>query len=289
LKFRFLLARASNNWPAKALSLVLAILLFVFHRMSTLETRFFSVPVMIEHLDGMMPASPYPQIIRLSVRGESGSVYSILEGSIETFLDMTDFNTPGIYVVPVQWRKTGITPGAQPLQISVEPAQITLAIDYRISRLVPVIANFRGQVETGYDMTGFDIYPSQVIIDGPAQLMSGISRLYTEMIDLGGRSGNFTMTANILQSDPLIAIRGYGITEFTGFINQIVPARNISNVPIAITGLREGFTAELEMDTANIHLEGENLEEVNSFTPPPEFLMVDLSGLVKVERMFCGC
>jgi len=279
LNWRNIVTGAANNWPAKALSLVLAIVLFVFHRMSTLETRFFSTPMVIEHLEGIVPASLYPRMVRVSIRGDANSIYSILEGDIETYVDMTMFNTPGTHVVPVQWRKTGMIQGAQPLQISVDPAQITLSVDYRISKLVPVIASFRGQVETGYNMTSFSLYPPQVIIDGPAELMGSISELHTEFIDLGGRRSDFTITANILRSDPLIAIRGGETTEFAGNISQIIPARNITNVPIAVIGVREGFTAELEINTASIHLEGDNLDAVSSFVPPPEFLRVDCSWI----------
>jgi len=268
-----------DNWPVKIISLALAILLFIFHRVSTLETRFFSTPIIIEHLNGLMPASPYPRMIRVSLRGEAAGVYSFLEDGIEVFVDMAAFNSPGIYVVPVQWRQIGAVQGAQPIQISVDPVQITLAVDYRISKFVPVIASFRGQVDAGFHMTSFTLNPSQVIVDGPAELMSTIFELHTEHIDLGGRRNNFSITANILQSDPLIVIRGNGLTEFSGRISPIIPARNIRNVPIAVTGIREGFVAELEIRAASLHLEGDDLNEVNSFVLPPEFLRVDCSGI----------
>jgi YbbR domain-containing protein len=281
LNWRNILAKAVHNWPAKALSLALAVILFVFHQISNLETRFFSTPIVIEHLNGMMPASPFPQTIRVSIRGDANSIHTILESDIETYIDMAQFNTRGTYVVPVQWRRRGTAMGAQPMQISVEPMEITLTLDYRISKFVPVIASFRGLVESGYNMTSYHLNPSQVIIDGPAELMGGISELFTEYIDLSGRRTDFFMTANILQSGDLIIIRGSGTSEFSGFISQIIPARNISNVPIVITGIREGFKAELEIVSANVHLEGDDLEEVNSFIPPYEFLRVDCSGITE--------
>jgi hypothetical protein len=292
LNWRKLFTKAVNNWPAKVLSLALAIVLFVFHRVSTLETRFFSAPLAIEHLSGMMPASLYPRMIRVSIRGEANSIYSILEGDIETYIDMENIDAPGTYVLPVRWRITGNAQGMQPLQISVDPMQITMAVDYRISRFVPVIANFRGQVDSGFYMTAFYLNPSHIIIDGPAELMGSISELYTELIDLDGRSNDFSKTADILRSDPLIVIRGNGTTEFSGFINQIIPVRDISNVPITITGIREGFIAELEVETANVHMEGDNLEAVNSFILPYDFLRVDGSGIsepgVYVLRVLMG-
>jgi hypothetical protein len=215
----------------------------------------------------------------VSLRGEGNSIYSILESDIEAYVNMSRFNTPGTHVVPVQWRKKGTAQGVQPLQVSVDPVQITLAVDHKISRFVPVIASFRGQVEMGFNMTSFSLNPAQVIVDGPAELMGSISELYTELIDLDGRRSDFSITANILPRDPLIVLRGNGITEFSALISQIVPVRNIRDVPIVITGLREGYTAELEINAASVHLEGDNLEAVNRFNPPEDFLKVDCSGI----------
>ena len=276
---RKLFAKAVENWPAKILSLGLAIILFVFHRMSTLETRFFSIPLNIERSGALMPSSSYPRMIRVSIRGEANSIYPIIEDDIEVYVDMGKFTTPGVYNVPVQWRKKGSAEGVEPLQVSVEPAEITLSLDHKISKFVPLTANLRGQVESGYTMTSYSLNPAQVIVDGPAELMSGVFELYTDSVDLDGRRSNFSVSVNILNRDPLIVIRGNGIAEFNCNISQIIPVRNISGVPVIITDLKEGLTGETVIKTCNIHIEGENQIEVDKFTAPPDFLSVDSSGI----------
>ena len=279
MNIRKLFSLAVQNWPAKVLSLALALILFAFHRMMTLETRFFSAPLNIEHLNSLVPSSPYPRMIRVSLKGEANSIYSILDDDIEVYVDMENYNTPGRYVIPVQWRKKGTTEGVEPLQISVDPVELTLSLDQKISKFVPVIASFKGQIDPGYNMVSYSLNPSQVIIDGPAELMRGISEVYTDYIDLDGRTGNFASTASIMHSNPLIVIRGSGLAEFSGIVNQIVPVRNIANVPIVITGMKEGFSGVLEIKTGSIHLEGDNYAEVERFSPPSDFLRVDCSGI----------
>ena len=272
-------AKAVENWPAKVLSLAIAIILFVVYRMSILETRFFFSPMTIENLSAMMPSSPYPRMIRVSLKGESYNLYSILENDIEIFVDMEKIDAPGNYKVPVQWRKKGTALEVEPLQITVEPLEINFSLDYKISKFVPLRANFLGQVEAGYNLTSYFLNPAQVIVEGPATLMGSISELDTEFIDLAGRTGDFTLTAAVLHSEPLILVRGSGTVEFSGNISQIIPVRNIFNVPIAIMGLKEGFTGELEIKTGSIHLEGDNQDAVEMFDPPPDFLRVDCSGI----------
>ncbi|MDR1804048.1 MAG: hypothetical protein LBQ94_10640 [Treponema sp.] len=274
-----LFAKAVRNWPAKVLSLALALILFIFHRMITLETRFFSVPIVIENLNGMVPSSSYPRMIRVSIRGEANSIYSVLEDDIEVYVDLDKFDAPGTYIVPVQWRRKGTAQLAEPMQVSVDPMEITLSVDHRRSKFVPVVADFVGQVETGYNMTSYTLNPNQIVIDGPAALMNGVTEVFTEQIDLSGRISDFNITAAILQRDPLIVIRGNGVTEFHGTITQIIPVRNIQGFPIAVTGLREDLTGELEIKSANIRLEGSNPNTVEAFVPSPGFLSVDCSGI----------
>jgi len=279
LNARKIIAKAVENWPVKVLCIGLAIILFIYHQLSTLERRFFSVPLNIENLGALMPASSYPRMIRVSLRGEANSIYPIMEDDIKAYVDMTSFTRPGTYTAPVQWRKEGTAQGVEPLQITVDPMEITIALDLKISKFVPLTAHLEGHVEDGFIMNSYSLNPTQVIIDGPAELMGSISGLETEVIDLDGRSIDFSVTANILNRNPLIVIRGNGVTEFRGNISRIIAVRNIPNVPIAITALAEGLTGELETKTGDLHLEGENQSALNYFMPPPEFLKVDCSGI----------
>jgi len=279
LNARKIFHNAVENWPAKVLSIGLAIILFVFHRMSTLEERFFSVPLNIERDSLLVPSSPYPRMIRINLRGEANSVFSVMEDDIGVYVKINDLNEPGVYTVPVQWHNKGGTQRMEPLQITVDPMEITLSLDRRVSKAVPLAATLRGQVEAGYTMTSYSLNPAELIIEGPAELIRNVSEVFTEAIDLDGRKSEFSVTANILNRDPLMVIRGSGTSEFHGIISQIIPVRNITNVPIAITGLAEGFTGELEIKAGSIRLEGGNQDAIDRYTPRPDFLRVDCSRI----------
>ena len=287
-----LLSKIVENWPAKVLAIGLAIVLSVFHRMSTLESRFFSVPLNIENLGNMTPSSNFPRVVRVSLRGEANSIFPIMEDDIEVYIDMRRFSTSGTYTAPVQWRKKGTALGVEPLQITVDPMEISISLDHRISKFVPIAVSFRGQVESGFAMTSYTLNPNQIIVDGPAGIMAAIAELPTDLVDLEGRSDNFSMTVNVVNLDPLISIRGSGTSTFQGNINRIIPVRNILNVPIVITGLRAGFAGELETSSGRINLEGENQTELDDFVPPDDFLWVDCSGISEpgdyILRVYTG-
>jgi YbbR domain-containing protein len=272
-------ARAVENWPAKVLSLALAIFLLIYHRMSLLETRVFFTPIVIEQLTAMMPSSPYPRIVKVSLKGEGQNLNSILEEDIEAYVNLKDVKTSGTYKVPVLWRKKGTAQGVEPLQISVDPMEITFSLDHKISKFVPIAVNFSGQVESGYNMNSYFIEPNQIEVEGPATLMESLSELQTEIIDLSGRRSDFSVTASILHSDPLIVIRGDGYVNFSASVSQIILVRNISNVPITVIGLDEQFIMEPAVVTANVHIEGNDGNIVESFRPSGGFLKIDCSQI----------
>jgi len=279
VSLRGFLARAVENWPAKVLSLALAIFLLIYHRMSLLETRVFFTPIVIEQLNAMMPSNSYPRIVKVSLKGEGQNLNSILEEDIETYVNLKDINASGTYKVPVLWRKKGTAEGVEPLQISVDPMEITFSLDHKISKFVPVAVNFTGQVESGYNMNSYSIEPNQIVVEGPATLMGGLSELQTELIDLTGRRSDFSLTASILHTDPLIVIRGEGTVIFSASVSQIILVRNISNVPITVIGLDEQFIGEPVVRTANVHIEGNDSNTVETFRPTSGFLRIDCSQI----------
>ncbi|GHV92837.1 hypothetical protein AGMMS50268_33400 [Spirochaetia bacterium] len=278
LNLRKLLAKTAENWPAKVLSIALAIILFVFHRMSVMESRFFSVPLRIEHNANLIPASPYARMIRVSLKGDANSIYPILEDDIEAYIDLQKYETEGWYRTPVQILKKGTALGVEPLEINVDPIEISLELDRRISKFLPLTASLRGSVEEGYDLSSHTLSPTQVVVDGPLRLLGNIAELYTEEINLDGRKEDFSVMVNILNRDPLLAIRGNGMTEFRGFIRSRVSVRNFTSMPITVQGLDQRFNAEIDIKQGSVRAEGSQ-NELDSFVPPDAFLSVDASAI----------
>jgi hypothetical protein len=297
-----MLARAVENWPAKVLSIALAIILFIFHRMSVLEDRFFSVPLNIELNGSLVPAGSYPHMIRISLRGDASGILPILEDDIEAYVDMTKYTEPGTYRAPVQVRKQGTALGVDSLEINVDPIEINLELDQKISKNVPLNPIYQGYLEQGYELVNYTLNPSQVVVDGPQGLMSNISGLSTEAIELGGRSEDFTVSVRVLNRDPLLVIRGDGVTEFRGFIISSVIERSIDTIPIVLQGLSadlivvsqdnfatgsalEGVDGTPDDDTlviaqGSVRLGG-GQNKLENFVPPARFLKVDASGITE--------
>jgi hypothetical protein len=277
LNGRKLLAKAAENWPAKALAIALAIILFVFHRMSTLKDRFFSVPLSIESNGDLIPAGPYPRTVRVRLRGDADSIDPIQEEDVEAYLDLTKYTQEGTYRSPVQVRKNGTALGVEPLEIRVDPMEVSVELDQKIGKSVPLTPNLRGYIESGYELVSYSLSPTQVAVEGPLKIIDGLEELATDFIDLEGRRDDFSVSVRILNRDPLVVIRGDGMADFQGFVKELIIIRNFEDLPITVTGLDEGFTAEPAVNRGSIRVEGTQ----SRFDQEPELsLTLDCSAVV---------
>jgi hypothetical protein len=221
LNSRKLLAGIVANWPAKVLSVAAALMLLVFHRMSTLESRFFAVPLKVESGEaGLIPASSYPRLARINLRGDANSILPIIEDDIEAYIDLSKYNTEGWYRLPIQVRKTGSALGVEPLEISVDPMEVSIHLERKMSKNVPIIPTFKGRVAAGFDLVSQSVSPVTVLAEGPQKLLDSISEFQTAVITLDGRDQDFSVLINIVNREPLVIIRGNGMAEFRGQVRR---------------------------------------------------------------------
>jgi len=285
LNVRKLFAKAVENWPVKIISIALALILFIFHRMNTLATRPLSVPLTIETDAALIPASPFPQNIRVNLRGEDAGIRSILDSDLEAFVDLSMFETGGWYRAPVQVRKKGSALNVEPLEITVNPIEISVQLDRRTGRTFPLEAVTRGKVSSGFDMVSYSISPAEIVVTGPSGVMETISVLYTEPVDLDGRNADFRVMVNIVSPNQFFVFQDGGMAEFSAVVRQLVTVRNFDGIPVTITGLDDRFTAYLGGRTGSVRLEGDQ-NRLDVFEPPPDFLIINCSNITMPGTFF---
>ncbi|MDR2701162.1 MAG: hypothetical protein LBB72_01865 [Spirochaetaceae bacterium] len=279
MEYKKILARITEKWPAKVTSLVFAIILFAFHSMGNLQERFFTVPLQLNISNNLAPGSDFPRNIRVIIRGDETSIYHVTENDIEALIDLTQYNEPGLYKAPVQINKKGTALETESLQITLEPAEIALELDTRMSKQLPLSPRFQGYLESGYEMVFNSLNPRQVIIDGPMKLVREIGELSTELIDLRSRNSDFTLQVRIENPNPLLSIRGDGMAEFSGFIRELLVIQNFESLPIEITGLSEELSAALEPSSASVRIHG--VQRELDILDQQKLLSVDCSAITE--------
>ena len=217
-----LIAKITEKWPVKVLSLAAALIISVFYRMNNLETRFFTAPLLIESIETLIPAAAYASSVRISLRGEADGIQPILEEDIEAYIDLGRYTNEGNYRVPVQIRKKGSALGVEPLEISVLPIEIPMLLEQKVTRTIPVYPVFQGIVAEGYELTNQSIIPGSIVAEGPRSTLDNQIEFITEIINLDRRYDDFSIMVGIINDNPLITIHGNRMLEFRGSIRRIV-------------------------------------------------------------------
>jgi YbbR domain-containing protein len=281
LNARKIILSLAENWPAKVLSVALALILFVFHEMSTLTTRTMIVPLTIETNAALAPGSAYPRSVRVRLRGESDGVKSIIDSDIEAYLDFSRHESEGQYRAPVQIRRKGSALVPEPLEITVNPLEISVNLDKRINKTIPLAASIQGNAAAGFELIAYSVSPDEIAVSGPLRIIESLNDIKTDPIDIEGRKNDFNVMVNIANPNPLLlSIRGDAYAEFRCVIRPSVPVRNIDGIAIDITGLDLHFESDLGGRTGSVRLEARQ-SLLDNFSAQPGFLSVDCSGITE--------
>lgn len=216
-----LVSKILEKWSVKVISLAAALVIAVLYRMSTLDTRNFSVPIQIETNGFFVPTGSFVDTVRISLRGETTSIYQILEEDVEAFIDLQKYSKEGNYRVPVQIRKKGSSLGVEPLEINVLPIEIPISLEQKISRSIPVFPVYHGTIAFGYVLKEQSMVPDSLTAEGPRTSIENLHGFLTEAIDINGRFENFSLLTNVINVNPRINIITDTMIEYNGIIDPV--------------------------------------------------------------------
>jgi hypothetical protein len=248
-----------RNWPAKIIAIAAAVLLFLFHRTSTLEERFFSVPLEVIENSKLIPAEDFPQKVGITLRGAEEGVYHILEEDIEAHIDLSQFNKEGEYDVPVEVEKKGSAVNVDPLEIRVEPLMINVELEKKVTKTLEVIPKFEGFPAHGYELEQYFITPTFVKVEGPESRVENLETVNTEKIDLTGKKDDFTVRVQIDHSDSLVRFPGGDVVEFHAIIQEAIILKTFEPVDIVRIDLSPDLVVVDGENTGSIKLQGSQL------------------------------
>ena len=269
-------ASLATNWPAKVLSLAAALLLFFFYRLNRLEDRYISAPLSVILNDEFVPSSQVPHSVRVTLRGESNALFKIQEDDIKATLDLSGFRNEGAVRVPVQVEQRGSALGVDPLMIQVEPAEVPLTLERKISRIVPVTPTFRGFLAPGFELVSFDMAPSEVEITGPASAVERSSDVPTDFIELTGRNSDFMTQVRLIKKDSLISLTGVDSVDFRAVVQKSLGVRNFDGLEIVLAGLPPTLSLVSTPPRGSASVRSAK-SDITGFEPPPGLLSADLS------------
>ncbi|GAB4363806.1 MAG: CdaR family protein [Spirochaetales bacterium] len=250
------LERLVAEWPAKALSLAAAILLFLFHNYSTLSERFVNVPLRAVFAEGFTAAQPIPGRVRVSVRGKEKNLATFSEGDIEAIADFTPFTKEGTYRVPIQIRRKSGVEDPNLMEFRVEPIELVIPIEEKAQKRIEVFPKFKGSLLPGYELVQYYVIPSLVLVEGPRSRIQSVDSVFTEEIDLTGKKENFTLEVQIQDQDPLLSFPNGNLVEFRGFVQETTILKTFESVSIVALDLSSDLRLSQPLPRGMVRVQG---------------------------------
>ncbi|MCX7788335.1 MAG: CdaR family protein [Spirochaetes bacterium] len=256
MRSKSFLDRLVAEWPAKALSLAAAILLFLFHNYSTLSERFINVPLQAVFANGFTAGQPLPKRVRVSVRGKEKNLATVTEGDIEAIADFTAFNKKGTYRVPIQIKRKGSGEDSNIMEFRVEPIELVVLIEEKIQKRVEVSPRFKGSLLSGYELVQYYVTPSLILVEGPSSRLERLYSIPTEEIDLTGKKDSFSLEVRVLKSDPLLTFPNGDTVEFRGFVQETTILKTFESVSIVVLDLRPDLRLSQSLPKGTVRVQG---------------------------------
>jgi hypothetical protein len=269
-----------SNWPAKIISLAAAALLFLFYRVNTMDERFFSVPLRVDPPAGLAISKPYPKSARVTLRGKEEAIFSVIEEDIEVYADFSRFQSEGEYRVPVRVARGGTSLNIEPLDIRVEPAEISVTLEQKIEKTVPLEPVIRGSPPLGYDLVQYTIVPDSVQISGARSLVNAVDEIELEEVDLEGRTEDFTEQVAILEENPLLEYPRERTVVFRGIVREAVIIKTFENVDIISIDLSPDLRLAEPLPKGSIRIQG-NQRAIEALPPEQLRLVIDCGDIEK--------
>ncbi len=279
MKLDQLAKRLFSQWPAKVLSLAVALLLTLFFNLTRLEQRIMSIPLAVSMHDSMAPSSAYPRMVKAVLKGERDVIYGIREDEISASIDLSSYRDGGVYKVPVRLEKRGGALTADPLELRPDPVEIAIGLERRVAKRLPVTPSFKGFLESGYELASFDINPPEVVLSGPEGLIARSSDIGTDTIELSGKKGDFSVEVRLIKKEGLLSFEGRDTVVFSARIKRSLDVKEISKAVISPRGLSPSLALAEPLPTGSLrlHMPGGADASLDSRS----LLFVDLSGLGK--------
>ncbi|MDC7219520.1 MAG: CdaR family protein [Spirochaetales bacterium] len=273
-----LLDRFMHRWHIKIFSFLLALVLFWFYRISTLDERYFSVPLELDMNSAYIPAGDYPGHVTVTLRGASEEIFSVLEEDIRVYADFSDHEGEGSFRAPIQVKRTGSALAGGDVEIRIEPGDLIIRQEEKVSKTLPVDPSLTGFPSLGYELSQYFVSPSSLTVVGPRSEMENLESLSTEVIDLSGKYEDFTATSRLVYPSTLVYFPGGDVVEFRGVIEESLLVKTIANLDVSFLNLPSHLTVEGAIPRGSVTLQG-NQAQIEELSREEIFLFADCSGI----------
>jgi YbbR domain-containing protein len=211
-----------EDWLMKAVALAITLALWLgVTGLSETGSDRYTVPLRLRLAENTDVTNQPNQQVEIRVGGDKRRLAEIREDNLRVSVDVAGL-APGEHRVVLSPETVSVADLPTGVKLEeIQPNEIAVRLEAVEEKEVPVKIVTRGQIASGYEMSGSIVAtPATVRIRGPLSMIEPVTAIETETVDLTGRASDFAE----LQK-PLIAPGSGKITMLDSTVDVRVPIR----------------------------------------------------------------
>ena len=274
------LSRLLDDWPAKLISLVAAILIYVFYQISILETKNIASPLSVYENGSVRVVSMTEKNVHVTIKGRKEDVVTLESSDFKTYIDVSSFVEEGEYKVPVKVQLSENASIMESLEVLVSPSEVTVSVAEYMSAYIPVVASISGTPAHGYELGDVIVDPPAVKIYGPKDIVNSLDHLITENISLNERSESFVLETGIVNDNTMLEFPEASRVSVSAGMLQSNIRKVYTDVPVAVMKPSEPYYVENAELYVKVTVLGTVLN-LDNYVIPRNTFYVDCSALTE--------
>jgi YbbR domain-containing protein len=219
-----------ENKGLKALSLLLAILLFAVSRQPVIDLRVVDVPI---EYRGLAPdvkiVGDAEQRVSVRVSGPRDIIRSLTPNELLVIADLSG-KKPGERIVQLKVDEEGLPDNVKVMQI--EPASIKIKLEPNVVKTVKVEAQIQGEVAKGREIYAIELDPGVIEIEGPQSIVNKMERVFTESVNVDGRESDLQAPVEVEVREDSLRVKTPGRIQLSVKVGEQRLLRRFDNLPI---------------------------------------------------------
>jgi len=271
-----------DQWPAKVLALGAAVLLFLFNRFDSLDSKVLSLPVRLVADTALVSSQEWINRVRVTLRGSTEVLAGLDESALEVLADFSSHPGEGLWKAPLQVVRHGAALQAEGLEVQVEPLELLVSFEHKVVKTLPVQPDFVGLPGRNFELSGSKVIPSIITVEGPRSILEKMTSIATEPIELRGKTDTFTLRARVAQDTTLVNFPYGSTVEVQGLMTSSLATLTLAAVVPTPLNLSSLLRLQSPLPPIKVKLRGTPAAlavlDRNDTGSPSVVLLADLSN-----------
>jgi YbbR domain-containing protein len=253
-----------KNLPLKLASLFTAFILWLLVTAGGTSIVDFSIPLQFRGLPlDLAIAGDYVDRIDVRVKASETIVQQLNASQIDATIYLSELQE-GEHIIPMTFDKIRVPFGVE--VVKVDPPRITLTIEEKIEKRVPIIPLLIGRAAEGYEQIDVKVDPPLATVVGANSDINSVEKASTDAILFANRNSSFTVSAKVIVDNPNVSIAEPSVALVEVQIAEMREEKNFSELPLIPRGTP--YIIETIPDQIEVVLKGhksliENLNKNN--------------------------